>query len=42
LFLTFEASESVFFEIVEILIEKGAEIEAKDEEGWTPLHYGKL
>jgi hypothetical protein len=42
LFLTFEASENLLFEIVEMLVEKGAELEAKNEEEWTPLHYGKL
>ena len=26
--------------IVEYLISKGANIEAKDGDGWTPLHYG--
>jgi ankyrin repeat protein len=42
LILTVEASEKVILEIVEILIENGAELEAKNEDGWTPLHFGKV
>ena len=26
-------------EIVELLIAKGADVDAKDEDGWTPLHW---
>ena len=40
--LIVEASEKVILEIVEILIENGAELEAKNEDGWTPLHFGKV
>jgi ankyrin repeat protein len=29
-------------EIIECLIENGAEFDAKDDDGLTPLHYGKL
>jgi ankyrin repeat protein len=42
LILTVEASEKNILEIVKILIENGAELEAKNEDGWTPLHFGKV
>ena len=35
----FIACENGHFPIVEYLISKGANIEIKDEDGWTPLHY---
>jgi hypothetical protein len=29
-------------DLAKILIEKGADYEAKNEDGWNPLHYGNI
>ena len=34
-----KASENGHLKMVKVLIHIGAEIEAKDEDGWTPLHF---
>ncbi len=42
LILLFKACEKRRLEIIECLVENGAEFDAKDDDGLTPLHYGKL
>ncbi len=40
-FVSCTASEKVHKDIVEYLLSKGADVNAKDNYGWTPLHLGE-
>ena len=39
LFRSHRAAQKGHKEITELLIAKGADVNAKEEDGWTPLHY---
>ena len=36
------AAENGHLEVVKYLFENGANISEKDNNGWTPLHFGKI
>ena len=39
-FILFTASSWDNIEVVKLLVERGADVESKDHNGWTPLHWG--